>query len=184
MFREADVNKDGQLTFMEWYEWLGAASVPVPVPIPVQGSPVTSPTSAASGADIDTGSDTTKSTAAQGAMLSSSSSAYMSPTDPMITALSIVLGNAVCTLKTAARLSQDPSALSAAFISGGMMVGVLDAQVKQPSLQINSGFNKEHFKICTLLFPCTSAVGLSNHAIETVACDQVNRGDSILLRSP
>jgi hypothetical protein len=116
MFHEADVNKDGHLTFMEWYEWLGSASTPetplgsppveIPPPVEVQGEPASSAVSIAESNPVST-----------------------STMDPMITALSLVLGNAVCTLKTAARISQDPSALSAAFISGGMMAGVLDAQV-------------------------------------------------------
>jgi len=96
MFREADVNGDGQLSFLEWFEWLGSDPAFPPHDSGAQTAP----------ADPD-----------------------LLPDDPMVAALSLVLSSAVCTLKTAASISQDPSTLSAAFIAGGTMAGVLDAQV-------------------------------------------------------
>jgi hypothetical protein len=94
MFKDADVNNDGQLTFLEWFEWLG--STPSPSSYPPQ---------------------------------SQRQKSSVLPADPMVAALSDVLSNAVCTLKTTARITQDPSVLSAAFVAGGTMAGILDAQV-------------------------------------------------------
>lgn len=99
MFREADVNGDGQLSFLEWFQWLGS-----------EGDDRAS--GERSGYDNSSGSDD----------------------DPMIAALSLVLSSAVCTLKTAVSISQDASVLSAAFVAGGTMAGVLDAEVVRTML--------------------------------------------------
>jgi EF hand len=93
MFREADVNNDGQLTFQEWFQWLGAvpSSALYSQTNPLQAEKASSP-------------DKSKSTA--GAFSGSLA------VDPMVEALSLVLSNAVCTLKITARITQDPSVLA------------------------------------------------------------------------
>ena len=108
MFRQADVNNDGQITYTEWFDWLGA------VPPPLDG---------AAGAGAGTGA-------------ASSAASVAAPTtpssDPMIVALSQVLSQAVCSLKIAARIPEnqsDPLALTAAFVAGGIMAGTMDGDV-------------------------------------------------------
>jgi hypothetical protein len=71
MFKDADVNNDGQLTFLEWFEWLGSTPSPSNYPSSSQRKSNSVP-----------------------------------PADPMVAALSEVLSNAVCTLKTTARITQ------------------------------------------------------------------------------
>lgn len=73
MFKDADVNNDGQLTFSEWFEWLGSTPSPSNYPSPSQRQ---------------------------------NSATSIQPADPMVAALSNVLSNAVCTLKTTARITQ------------------------------------------------------------------------------
>ena len=100
MFKEADVNNDGQVSFSEWFDWLG------------------------SGSD---GSDDNN--------MNYNFNFNNNYEDPVISALSSVLGHAVCTLKVVARLKDaDPSLLSAAFIAGGTMAGVMDAEVSNTML--------------------------------------------------
>ena len=100
MFREADANNDGQLTFQEWFTWLGAApasSYQLSAKFePVQRDGVTG--------------ENNKSSTGSG----SESAGWLGTVevDPMVEALSLVLSNAVCTLKTTARITQDPSVLA------------------------------------------------------------------------
>lgn len=111
MFRKADVNNDGQLSFMEWYEWLGSSSS----------------SSTANPAFTSPGRDPTTATAPP---LPPSAPAMTA--DPMIASLQQVLSQAVCALKISARVQsnrEDPLALTAAFIAGGMMTGVMDGDI-------------------------------------------------------
>ena len=102
MFREADVNHDGLLTFQEWFQWLGAA-------------PASKSRSLNSGQpdisnQFDNIKERTEEKLQRGAV-----PAHDEPErapDPMIEALSLVLSNAVCTLKTTSRITQDPSVLA------------------------------------------------------------------------
>lgn len=48
---------------------------------------------------------------------------------PMMIALSAVLGHAITTLQVSSRLSNDPIHLTAAFISGGILSGVIDGAI-------------------------------------------------------
>jgi EF hand len=125
MFQEADVNGDGQLTFKEWLRWLGGGrSDTVSV-----GAQSFDPT-----ANIDIlGVDDV---AVDDVSIES---------DPIISALGLVLSSAVSTLKTVARMQigagagagvnqLDPSLLSSAFIAGGAIAGVLDADICQTML--------------------------------------------------
>jgi hypothetical protein len=102
MFREADVNGDGQLSFVEWFQWLGSDGDD-------RGGERSGYDNSRGGNDDD-------------------------DDDPMIAALSLVLSSAVCTLKTAVSISHDASVLSAAFVAGGTMAGVLDADVVRTML--------------------------------------------------
>jgi hypothetical protein len=98
MFREADANNDGQLTFQEWFTWLGAA--------PTSSYQLTAK-SEPSLLDGISGENNKSSTGSE-------TSGWLATVevDPMVEALSLVLSNAVCTLKTTARITQDPSVLA------------------------------------------------------------------------
>lgn len=100
MFRSADVNHDGQLTYVEWYDWLmqrdrsnnyeeGGNSL-IQAFNPVTGEKI------------------------------------IFPPDPMILDLEQVLSHAVTSLYYTSRLSDDPNVLIAAYISAGMTPGILD----------------------------------------------------------
>jgi hypothetical protein len=54
--------------------------------------------------------------------------------DPMIESLGYVLSHAVCTMKVASRIENDPYFLIASFIAGGLSSGELDHQVSQTML--------------------------------------------------
>ena len=157
MFREADVNHDGLLTFQEWFQWLGAA--------PASRSP------SLSGVNEGTQDKLSQEE------VSMQGQPERAP-DPMIEALSLVLSNAVCTLKTTSRITQDPSVLagdhvalpfsihpigimpliridltimtSAAFVAGGTMAGVLDATVCDTMLSRLSP--KTRYPLCLYCF--------------------------------
>lgn len=106
MFKEADINQDGQVTFSEWYDWLGSGVAST--------------------------------------QFMSDNNEHSRIVDPMISALSTVLGHAVCTLKIVARQNNaDPSILSAAFIAGGTMAGVMDSNVCNTMLSRLSVKTKE-----------------------------------------
>lgn len=98
MFREADANNDGQLTFQEWFTWLGAAPASS-YQLSAKSDPVQCDGVASENSKSSTESG---STGWLGAV----------EVDPMVEALSLVLSNAVCTLKTTARITQDPSVLA------------------------------------------------------------------------
>jgi len=100
MFRSADVNHDGQLTYVEWYDWLmqrdrlnnheeGGNSL-IQAFNPLTGEKI------------------------------------IFPPDPMILDLEQVLSHAVTSLYYTSRLSDDPNVLIAAYISAGMTPGILD----------------------------------------------------------
>ena len=150
MFREADANNDGQLTFQEWFTWLGAAPTSS-YQLTAKSEPSLLDGISSENNKSSTGSETAGWLATV-------------EVDPMVEALSLVLSNAVCTLKTTARITQDPSVLagkichircyhplrgtsplpthtldnniicSAAFVAGGAMAGVLDASVCETML--------------------------------------------------
>jgi EF hand len=98
MFREADANNDGQLTFQEWFTWLGAAPTSS-YQLTAKSEPSLLDGISGENNKSSTGSETTGWLATV-------------EVDPMVEALSLVLSNAVCTLKTTARITQDPSILA------------------------------------------------------------------------
>ena len=101
MFREADANNDGQLTFQEWFTWLGAA-------------PASSYQLCAKSEPVQRDGVTTENNKSSTGSESAGSAGWLGTVevDPMVEALSLVLSNAVCTLKTTARITQDPSVLA------------------------------------------------------------------------
>lgn len=96
MLKEADVNNDGHLSFIEWYDWLGGQDLK-------------------SSLDANINDD-----------LLSENTRNM---DPMVISLGQVLSHAVCAVKVATRLENDPFTLSAAFVGGGILSGVLDTDI-------------------------------------------------------
>ena len=123
MFNKADVNQDGQLTYMEWFDWLGSARDAAPLPPLSAAPPPTDPDALLSPEPATP--------------IMSPGGAVPAPPDPMVAALSQVLSQAVCSLKIAARIPEnqaDPLALTAAFVAGGIMAGALDADVSRTLL--------------------------------------------------
>ena len=98
MFREADANNDGQLTFQEWFTWLGAA--------PASSYQLNSKGEPALVDGIPSENNKSSTNSERTGWLGTVE------VDPMVEALSLVLSNAVCTLKTTARITQDPSVLA------------------------------------------------------------------------
>ena len=120
MFKEADVNNDGQVSFSEWFDWLG------------------------SGSDNNSGDNDTNNNGDDNGLVNYNFNFNYNYKDPIISALSSVLGHAVCTLKVVSRLKEaDPSLLSAAFIAGGTMAGVMDAEVSSTMLSRLSPATRE-----------------------------------------
>jgi hypothetical protein len=106
MFRAADVNNDGQLTFIEWFEWLSDKSV-----------------------NADKDYVTSAADCSRNEIDTIPKSKF--DVDPIIAALGLVLSHAVCTVKVASRISNDASILSAAFVAGGILSGVLDSSISR-----------------------------------------------------
>jgi len=122
MFRAADVNNDGQLTFVEWYDWLGSASSYATSTIESQPKPLLEEALLHDEHEPHQQQQQPK-------------QQQLTQIDPMVSALSLVLGHAVCALKIASRVSRDdPAALTAAFVAGGIMAGLMDASVCQTML--------------------------------------------------
>ena len=156
MFREADVNGDGQLSFVEWFEWLGSDPAPSPRDEAALAAAEPAPAPAGSSHSLD---------------------------DPMVAALSLVLSSAVCTLKTAASISQDPSTLSAAFVAGGMMAGVLDAQVCRAMLSRLSPRTRELVSMA-LTLESASLPASFRAATSIVTMTAIDRGVESVSQGP
>eukprot|EP01038_Epipyxis_sp_PR26KG_P014711 gene14711-19774_t len=133
---EADVNRDGQLSFTEWFNWFGNEVVLPSTPSTSQNqmNQVNKnnednnsnsydenyfPTDASFGNILDVGINDPSSIKVR----------QIENMDPMIASLGTVLGHAVCTLKIVARMTNDPAILSAGFIAGGISSGLLDERV-------------------------------------------------------
>jgi hypothetical protein len=109
MLRSADRNNDGQLSYAEWFDWLTQYSHQQII----DGEKV----------DLDDTDSWLEG-------LSSSSQSW----DPMVRALGLLVGHALCSLRVVARMSRDPSTLCAAFVAGALMTNVLDANIKNSML--------------------------------------------------
>lgn len=145
MFKEADKDGDGQITFLEWFEWVSQDAA-------YFGSDVIDDTVDDDGStmQVDQEDATTmrsrqvskrrrrqkqQKTLEQFEARQLVKETRLQQLDPMVTGLAQVLGHAVCTLQVAARLpSNDPSYLAAAFVSGGTMAGAMDETLTRTML--------------------------------------------------
>ena len=177
---------------MEWFQWLGSSSSTAkynptsPSPSPSPGPYAVSDAVASSSqgeSDVNKSNnviDSTRGTKDNNVVSPSSSSASASSTatsssssssvhqnneedDPMVAALSLVLSSAVCTLKTSVTISKDASVLSAAFVAGGIMAGVLDAQVVRAMLSRLSPRTRELVSISLTLESASLPVSFRAH---------------------
>lgn len=99
MFREADIDNDGELTFTEWYSWLGRGR---------RSGDQNDDSSKDSGTDpFDILQGDNDKMSQQDFTISGGEefSTIARSSDPMVAALGLVLGSAVCTLKVAARIA-------------------------------------------------------------------------------
>ena len=177
---------------MEWFQWLGSSSStakynptsrsPSPSPGPYAVSDAVASSSQGE-SDVNKSNnviDSTRGTKDNNVVSPSSSSASASSTatsssssssvhqnneedDPMVAALSLVLSSAVCTLKTSVTISKDASVLSAAFVAGGIMAGVLDAQVVRAMLSRLSPRTRELVSISLTLESASLPVSFRAH---------------------
>eukprot|EP01041_Mallomonas_annulata_P011101 gene11101-23203_t len=105
MFRAADRNGDGQLSFIEWYEWLRV-----------------SPTTTATTKTVTVNSPKDEPS-------SYTSSPHSQYTIALVSSLKHVLSFSSSALNVATRVSNDPAHLVAAFVSGGMATGYVATQL-------------------------------------------------------
>lgn len=99
MFREADIDNDGELTFTEWYSWLGRGR---------RSGDQNDDSSKDSGTDpfdILQGDNDKTSQQDLTVLGGEEFGTIARSSDPMVAALGLVLGSAVCTLKVAARIA-------------------------------------------------------------------------------
>lgn len=114
MLKTADVNSDGELTFIEWFDWLQQYS---------SGPGLyENPSNELLGEDPSFAIATINQRSSSAAL------------DPMVIKLGRVLGCAMSTLSNYARMTTDPVLLTAAYAAGGMSTGLLDAAVVQSML--------------------------------------------------
>jgi len=114
MLVEADSNKDGQLSFLEWFEWLSPGSSTSDMMSPSEWS--------ADSNGVLHGF----------VMKSIFVLCHYCFADPMVLALEDVLRQSVCTLRIVSRITDDPSVLCAGYVAGGIIAGVLDVTELAP----------------------------------------------------
>jgi hypothetical protein len=110
MFKAADADGDGDLTFMEWFEWLNGTDRTNKTPSPSQneGEPVLF-----------------------GPILPPDKTS-----NPIIQSINQVFSHALFSLQVLSRVfHENPSEYVSAFIAGGMMSGVLDREICRNMLQ-------------------------------------------------
>jgi hypothetical protein len=112
MLEEADKNNDGQVSFVEWFDWLSYSS---DLLVDYKREYIDTVDNENSAVDIS---------------------------DPMIASLGGVLSHAVCTLKVASRIQNDPAFLLAAFVAGGVLSGGLDRDVCRAMLSRLSPYTR------------------------------------------
>ena len=143
MFHEADINNDGQITFMEWFEWLAQNASYFNESVNLSNT--TDGRSEPSGHEEALKRSRRPSRRVERKKqrqfrrrvdrLNKVKEERLDQLDPMVLGLSQVLGHAVCTLQIAARLpGEDPSYLSAAFVAGGTIAGVMDEALTRTML--------------------------------------------------
>jgi len=123
MFQRADVNNDGQLTFSEWYEWLGKApSIP-------------NNQNNNKNRNLNDNDDDT---------YHNSGINNNRNSNPTVLILNQVLSHAIQALRVISRMENaEPYMLSAAFIAGGTMAGGMDADVCKTMLSRLSDKTRE-----------------------------------------
>ena len=112
MLEQADEDQDGQVTFVEWFDWLSHSAHAAARPRIKVGN---INKNNRSGKNIDRNKDRLE--------------GDIDFSDPMIESLGRVLSHAVCTVKVASRIQNDPYFLSAAYVAGGIQSGALDKDV-------------------------------------------------------
>jgi len=128
MFQRADVNHDGQLTFSEWYDWLGKAP---------------SITDTKKVNDYNRNIDDN---------IYKDNGGINGRCTPTIAILNQVLSHAIHSLRVISRIeSAEPYMLSAAFIAGGTMAGGMDADVCKTMLSRLSDKTRELVTIALTL---------------------------------
>lgn len=100
MFRAADIDNDGELTFTEWYSWLGRGRRSGDQNDDSRKDPGADPFDILQG-DNDKMSQQDLTVSGGGEEFST----IARSSDPMVATLGLVLGSAVCTLKVAARIA-------------------------------------------------------------------------------
>lgn len=105
MFQQADQNKDGKVSFLEWFEWLSSSDT----------------YSSNQRIESHYSTDTANSVRIPKNQVITS--------DPMVDTLDRVLSHAVYTVKVASRIDRDPTFLCSAFVAGGVSSGGLDQEV-------------------------------------------------------
>ena len=126
MFRAADVNDDGQLTFIEWYEWLALGDAMPPVESQTQNS-YQQHQQSDSGSVYDVSVPDDDDDDVMSFVDTLQNRRFTSGT--MIKSLSKVVSQAVCSLKVMSRLNQNDGALLvSSFIAGGLISGEVDEQ--------------------------------------------------------
>ena len=143
MFKEADINNDGQITFMEWFKWLAQNASFFNETVDSYDNHIDADGAVDSchNESIKRSKRPSRRKERQKQRQSQLRSEHfkkvreqrLDQLDPMVLGLSQVLGNAVCTLQMAARLpGDDPSYLTAAFVAGGTVAGVMDEPLTRP----------------------------------------------------
>jgi len=128
MFQRADVNHDGQLTFSEWYDWLGKAP---------------SITDTQKVNDYNRNIDDN---------IYKDNGGINGRSNPTIAILNQVLSHAIHSLRVISRIENaEPYMLSAAFIAGGTMAGGMDADVCKTMLSRLSDKTRELVTIALTL---------------------------------
>ena len=142
MFRDADVNGDGQLTFMEWFQWLGADSYDGSSGSGINGSGDGS----SNGSNGSNGNVSDR----KGGVQYSSEERYTD--ELMVASLDLVLSRAVSTLNTATRFfhkSGATSPSSSPFLSSDREILPSEHDASLLSAAFIAGGNEE-FLLCTL----------------------------------
>lgn len=130
MFQRADINNDGQLTFSEWYDWLGKApSIP----------------NKQNNNDNRILNDNHDDIYPNSGINNKNS-------NPTVHILNQVLSHAIQALRVISRMENaEPYMLSAAFIAGGTMAGGMDADVCKTMLSRLSDKTRELVTIALTL---------------------------------
>jgi ppGpp synthetase/RelA/SpoT-type nucleotidyltranferase len=147
MFREADKDGDGQITFIEWFEWVSQNA------LYFNKNDVDFDDQYDDDDDNDDDDDERR----------------LKQFDPMVTGLAQVLGHAVYTLQLAARVpSDDPSYAAAAFIAGGTMAGAMDDTLTRTMLSRLSPRTRDLVALALTLEASSMSADISADGMGTI----------------